>query len=153
CVCACRRSAPFSFFRGSFRAVAWPGSGANKKTRREDEDACACILPRDSGGGGPREARWKGLRPRRFAFVGGVSLNPRNPRHHRRSLRSLDGPPPPLARGRISDGAPPRRYDLCSAFAEGYACIMLDQPADLKTKAPTHNGPRRDFQQHLADLE
>ncbi|HZR59563.1 MAG TPA: UbiD family decarboxylase [Xanthobacteraceae bacterium] len=30
---------------------------------------------------------------------------------------------------------------------------MLDQPADLKTKAPTHKGPRLDFQQHLADLE
>src|SRR6185312_696589 len=26
------------------------------------------FLPHDSGGGGPREARWKGRRPRRFTF-------------------------------------------------------------------------------------
>jgi hypothetical protein len=70
-----RRSAlrPPCFIWGSFRAVAWHSSDANKKRAAR---MMMLILPRDSGEGGPsREARWwKGRRTQRVIFVERVSL-------------------------------------------------------------------------------
>src|SRR5579864_5515282 len=62
---------------------------AQKNAPREWGCSCLCILPRDSGEGGPREARWKGRRTQRFTFVEGVSSRPAPPPPSCARYRSL----------------------------------------------------------------
>jgi hypothetical protein len=83
---------PPYFIWGSFRAVAWQDSDANKKRAAR---TVSLILPRESGEGGPSCAArwWKGRGTRRFAFVAGISSRP--------------APPPPSSAGFASSGWSP----------------------------------------------
>jgi hypothetical protein len=63
--------APPPYLLGQLSCSGLAKLGCEQKTRRENEDACP--HPR-SGGGGPREARWRGRRPQRVTFVARISL-------------------------------------------------------------------------------
>jgi hypothetical protein len=108
--CVFRRSASRLFEAKAF--VQWLAElGREQKTRREND--AAYPHPR-SGGGGPREARWRGRRTRRFALVVknfamsksvrcAASLSrkefrlvPRPLHHPSLAAFAADGPPPPL---------------------------------------------------------
>jgi hypothetical protein len=67
---AARRSAPLILFGAAF--VQWLGK-ARAQTKCVARTR-SLILTRDSGGGGPREARWRGRCTQRVTFVEGVSL-------------------------------------------------------------------------------
>ena len=75
-VCAFRRSASPYLFGGSCSCRA-KSSGVGKRAARMRihffRTRAKC------GGGGPREARWRGLLTRRFIFVEGGSSPPRPP--------------------------------------------------------------------------
>src|SRR5581483_8077642 len=98
CVCASRRSASpyFSEAKLSCRAVE-ERSDAPRIAR-----TILLIRPRASGGGGPSCAArwWKGAGVNASLALPELRRG-RAPSTILRSLRSLDGPPPPLARGRM----------------------------------------------------
>ena len=93
---------PPYFCWGSFRAVAWQSSGANKKRAARMGTRVFTLPCRDPAGGDVTVQR---------------------------------------------DGA----TILCSIFAKRMPRVMLDQPADLRSKISERvgAGPRLDFQQHL----
>src|SRR5579872_1714415 len=103
------------------RCASLHGGGyATRRSAALAQAAGVLFLPRESGGGGPRVARWRGRRLVR------IILRDRYPLHH-----ASHGPPPPLRfapRGRIRYAAAARRVST-TLRSEVKSCAKVRMPS------------------------
>ena len=154
------REKPRNGARGKALKKWWDEKLAREQKSRRETGSALSFRPRDSGGGGPREAWWRGRLTRRFVVVERIFDEARAPPPRCGAARSpsatcvgADEDEPRRNNGNVRRAAPSRLSDpsatarrsaawRLSARCAGFAA-RARRPAGRRRRAPTDTAGRR----------